>query len=303
MDIVELDEADGPDRDEMLRRLRGEEFFFKDGWTQPLRPVSLGGLSWTPDFISGNRVLVLIVGGQVPNFMKKRLLAASDRELSIVCAIDIVALSSAETIKLLSSIDADVSLLTDKGFSVPLPLLKFLGVEQMAVAADIRRDLIHQGIERCQQAATNSAKGKTLEWLLHFMFSQVAGFRVRECNYRTASEELDVVIQLTTLDGARCWSHMNAPFLVAEAKNRKEKSGQEVISKLNTIISLKRGTCKVGFVISLSGFTSDARIQVLKLASQDRIFVLMDIDVIRRWACSNDYDQELDDIVSEAALN
>jgi len=303
MDIIDSDDSVGQNRDEIIRRLQAENFFSADGWALPKKPLDLGGVSWTPDFIAGDAALVLIVGDHVPKFLSKRLLAACDQGISLVCAIDTVASSSIETIRLLSQVGAAISLLTDRGFSPPLPLLKFLGTEQVAVSKDLRRELIDRGIECCYQATTNSAKGKTLEWLLHFMFSQVTGFRVRECNYRTASEELDIVIQLTTLDGARCWSHMSAPFLVAEAKNRQEKTGQEVISKLNTIISLKRGTCKIGFVVSLSGFTSDAHTQVLKLASVDRIFVLMDINILRRWADSLDYDSELDNIVSEAALN
>lgn len=303
MDILDADSMLGPDRDEILQCLGSERFLKDGGWTKPDQPLTLEGVSWTPEFVKGDAALVLLMGDQTPRFLRKRLLAARKGGITLVCAVDSIALSSSETIRLLSQIDASISLFTNRSFSEPQPLLKFLGAEQIAINADIRQELIDRGLQECGLAATNDKKGRTLEWLLHFMFSQINGFRVRECNYRTASEELDVVIQLTTLDGSRCWSHMNAPFLVAEAKNRQEKSGQEVVSKLNTIISVKRGTCKIGFVVSLSGFSSDARTQVLKLASVDRIFVLMDMDTLRRWASASDYDGELDDIVSEAALN
>jgi hypothetical protein len=294
----------GLERDDLLKHVEGSGFFVADGWQKPLAPLDLGTARWTPDYVKPDSALAIVLGPRVPGFLEKRLKAAYIAGVQLLCVIDWAALSSGETLLLLSEVDAQVALVSEGAtVSTPLPLLKFLGVEQFGIDATVRRELIRHGIAECFAAATNDMKGKRLEWLLHFMFSQVGDFRVKSCNYRTASEELDVVIQLTAMDGRRCWAHLSAPFLVAEAKNRKEKSGQEVVSKLNTIMSVKRGACKIGFIVSLSGFTSDANTQVLKLATQDRVFVLMDQAELERWGFAKDYDQELDDIVSEAILD
>ena len=300
-----LDQADnGIDRDDLLERVKAAPFFAEDGWAASTAALDLGAVRWSPSFVRQGGALTLLLSADIPNFLQRRLEAAHAAGIELLCVVDLAALSSPKTLAFLSDIDARVSLvLEDLSLSPPMALLKFLGSEEFAVEPGVRQHLIRNGLRACKAAATNDLKGKTLEWLLHFMFSQVRDFRVRSCNYRTASEELDVVVQLTNLDPARCWSHLGAPFLIVEAQNRKDKSGQEVVSKLNTIISVKRGTCKVGFVVSLSGFTSDAHTQVLKLAATDRTFVLLDEAALERWAVSDDYDRELNDIVAEAMLN
>ena len=299
------DQPDGGiDRDDLLGKLEAADFFAKEGWAKPDAPLDFGAIRWSPSFVKPDSAMALILGPEVPGFLQKRLVAAHAAGIELLCVVDLAALSSSQALTLLSDVNARVCLIQENLLpSEPLALLKLLGSEEFAVEAGIRRNLIRNGLLACRAATTNDLKGKTLEWLLHFMFSQVRDFRVRSCNYRTASEELDVVVQLTNLDPVRCWAHLGAPFLIAEAKNRKEKAGQEVVSKLNTIISVKRGTCKIGFVVSLSGFTSDAHTQVLKLAAVDRTFVLLDEVALERWAASDDYDRELNDIVAEAMLN
>jgi hypothetical protein len=298
------DQADNSiDRDSLLSRVRVADFFLSEGWEDPSGPLDLGSLRWAPSFVKQNSALAVILGTSVPNFLERRLRAARAAGIEMLCVVDLAALSSKAVLLLLSDLNARVSLVEDGvSLSQPMALLKFLGCEEFAVEPEGRRHLISNGLAACREASTSDAKGKTLEWLLHFMFSQVRDFRVRSCNYRTASEELDVVVQLTSWDPARCWAHLGAPFLIAEAKNRKERSGQEVVSKLNTIISLKRGTCKIGFIVSLSGFTSDAHTQVLKLAAVDRTFVLLNAADLERWGFAQDYDNELNEIVMEAML-
>ncbi|MFP7721792.1 restriction endonuclease [Lysobacter sp. A3-1-A15] len=294
----------GFERDGLLAAIERSDFFLEEGWSKPTRALDLGGVRWSPDYVNGSAALAIVVGNKVPSFLERRLRAAKIAGARLLCVVDWTALSSREALLLLSEVGAEVALIDDAlAISPPLPLLKFLGVEEFAVDPDVRKELIRHGIEACLSASTSDLKGKTLEWLLHFMFSQVQDFRVRSCNYKTASEELDVVVQLTTIDGRRCWAHMSAPFLVVEAKNRSDKASQEVVSKLNTVISVKRGACKIGIIVSLSGFTSGASTQVLKLAASDRIFVLIDKKKLERWGFSDDYDGVLDDIVSEAVLD
>lgn len=294
----------GLERDQLLAAIEGADFFGAEGWVKPKNALELDGERWAPEYVRNGAALAVVVGPMVPSFLQRRLRAAKRSGIRLVCAVDWTAISAKQTLLLLSEVHAEVALIhNDLSVDLPLPLLKFLGSEEFAVDSEVRKQLVKNGLDACQSADTSDLKGKTLEWLLHFMFSQIQDFRVRSCNYRTASEELDVVIQLTAIDARRCWAHMSAPFLVAEAKNRKDKASQEAVSKLNTIISLKRGACKIGFVVSLSGFTSDARTQVLKLAGSDRVFVLIDKEKLEAWGSADDYDGVLNDIVSEAILD
>jgi hypothetical protein len=288
------------DRNVIIASLRENQL--KD-WVIPESPIQLNSLAWTPDFVSSDSVAVLVLGAEVQPFLQKRMRAAKDAGFLVSCICTLASLSASDNLELFSELDASV-LLLDEGAvsSVFLPLLKSLGVEQVGVVPAVRSKLVADGLKRCNEATTTDLKGKTLEWLLHFMFSQVVDFRVISCNYHTTNEELDALIQLRTQNPEHSWAHKSAPYIVVEAKNRKDKQGQEVVSKLHTVIQTKAGNCKIGFLVSLSGFTSGAIDQRLKLAMSDITFVLMDGDDLQEWAGAVDYEDKLDEVVRKAML-
>lgn len=237
-------------------------------------------------------------------FLQKRLAAANTEGKLVTCVVDTEPLASPESLGFLSSIDARIVYVDeDSKIYEPRPLLKLVGELELGIDPGARRILIRDGLEQCETATTNDMKGKRLEWLLHFMFSQIGDFRVLQCNYRTKTEEIDAVVRLSAISPRRSWALLGAPHILIEAKNKKDKAGQEVVSKLNTIIQTKRGTCRIGIIVSLAGFTSPARDQVLKLATEDRTFVLLSRKEIEEWSSANDYDQALDDYVSTAMLD
>jgi len=302
MDIEDVEHSPAG-RDELLKRIEECGFFVSGNWKRPLAPLDLGNIKWTPDYERPGWALATTLGPLIPPFLEKRMRAANAAGIRLLCVVDWTCLTSKENLKLLSAVGAEVALIDEGEISSPLPLLKFLGEMQVGVDPEVRRHLAKDGLARCFFATTKDLKGKTLEWLLHFMFSQIRDFKVKRCNYHTASEELDVVIQLTASDGSYCWSHLAAPILLAEAKNWASKAGQEVISKFNTVLHVKRGVCKIGFVVSLSGFTSDARTQVLKLAVESRTFVLLEKADLERWIEAEDFDEALNELVVAAMLD
>ena len=294
----------GIERDELLKLVEAQGFFVSEGWRRSTVPLDLGGgLRWTPEFHHAHAAMVVLVGPTVPAFLVKRMRAAYASGLQIQALVDYEAINSSSVLRLLSEVDARICLITgEASISSPLSLLKFLGEQEIGVQPDVRRELIQQGLTACKTATSNEMKGKRLEWLLHFMFSQISDFRVKKCNYLTASEELDIVVQVRAIDARRYWAHVGSPFLIGEAKNRAAKADQGVVSKLFGIIHVKRKACKIGVIVSLSGFTSAARTQVLKLSAEDCVFVLIDEPTLQRWATAADYDEELSEIISEAAL-
>lgn len=288
------------DRDALLTALHAQQM---SDWSNPSSPLDLTGVSWTPDFVRESEVATLVLNGEIPAYLRRRLQAASAHGFQIRCICDLTSITAHGNLEFFSGINAHVMLLSeDASSSVFLPLLKFLGVEQIPVESEVRSRLVRDGLNACATAKTNELKGKTLEWLLHFMLSQVSDFKVVACNYRTTTEELDVVVQLRSFDPRRCWAHWRAPIIIFEAKNRKEKQGQEVVSKLNTIMETKHGNCRLGFIVSLSGFTSDARDQVLKLALKEQNFVLLDRGDLQEWANASDFEEALNALVVKAIL-
>ena len=297
-------ESSGLERDALLKLIESQGFFVSGGWKRPSEPVSLGrGLRWTPEFVRPGAAMVVLLGPSVPVFLKRRLAAANEAGMEIHVVVDDAAVGSGEVLEILSQIDATVCLISDEAsIASPLQLLKFLGEQEIGVRPETRRVLIRSGIAACKLAVSNSMKGKRLEWLLHFMFSQVSDFRVKTCNYKTASEELDIVIQVRAIDGRRYWAHVGSPIIIGEAKNRADKADQGVVSKLFAIVHAKRGACKIAVIVSLSGFTSAASTQVLRLSTENCVFLLLDEPALHRWVDAEDYDEELSELLTEAAL-
>ena len=298
-----LDSRDASvERDELLASVEATGFFVSENWRRPSAPISVGAEKWTPDFVGDKGALCIVTGIIIPGFLGKRMRSAKAAGVAILCVVSLEAIATPAVVKFLSEVDARVVLISEGVVGSPSPLLKLLGEEELAIDPGTRSQLIRDGLAACKAATTKDQKGKRLEWLLHFMFSQVKDFRVKQCNYRTATEELDVVVQLSNHDPSKCWAS-RGPIILCEAKNQVAKASQGIVSKFNTIMAVKRGACKIGFVVSLSGFTSDAHKQVLKLAMEDRVIVLMDGDALERWCNADDYDVELNEIVVEAILD
>lgn len=288
------------DRKNLISELKSDRM---RSWDIPSSPIKFESIAWTPDFISEKNIAVLTIGNEVQPFLQKRIIAAKEAGYTIHCICSLSVLSEAENLIFFSDVDAKIILNEQSASSLEfLPLLKALAIEQIAVDRDARSRLVSNGLQKCLVATTNDEKGKSLEWLLHFMFSQVRDFRVVSCNYHTTNEELDVLIQLRAINPEYSWSHKSAPLIIVEAKNRKERQGQEIVSKLHTIIQTKSGNCKIGILVSLSGFTSGASDQRLKLSMSDITFVMMDKDDLQQWADANDYEGSLDTFVRQAML-
>jgi len=289
-------------KEDILSALFGNPTFKKESWAVPAEPLQLSTIAWTPDLVGDKKALCILDCGKIPAHLYRRISGSHDEKIGIHAACNLETLSISENLELLSNVDATIVYLSEIGIDAPRSLIKSLGVNDIAVAPETRRRLVDQGLARCKSATTNAEKGRRLEDLLHFMFSQVTDFKVLKCNWRTETEELDCVVQLRSKSNERCWSTLGAPLLVVEAKNQKSKIGQEVVSKLKTVIDGKRGTCRIGIVVSISGFTSDAQAQILRFSMDDKTIVLLSSGDLSSWAASSDYDGALEQMITAAML-
>jgi hypothetical protein len=96
-------------------------------------------------------------------------------------------------------------------------------------------------------------KGKRLEDFAVELFSRV--FKVVHRDRRTATEELDVVLEFSGQDPI--WAQ--APTILVECKNWLVKVTQKEVSALATKARLN--AFDLAFILSVSGFTQDARMQ------------------------------------------
>lgn len=150
-------------------------------------------------------------------------------------------------------------------------------------------------------SGTADQKGKRFEALVAFLLSQVEGFSIFERNYKTSTEEIDVIIQRRGID-SRVWSLTNAPFLLAEAKNHADGISQHMFSTFRVKMQTKRSTVRIGLMLSRTTVSGAAIEQESKFASDELTIVFLDGDKIAEWADATDGTGFLEAMVSQAML-
>ena len=112
-------------------------------------------------------------------------------------------------------------------------------------------------------------RGARLQQFAEELFGRV--FRVVDTELRTQTEELDLVLEYR----GRYLSWADTPLLLVECKNWSSRVPQREISALATKARLD--DANLVFVVSVAGFTADARAQAERIRQRDRrLIVLVD---------------------------
>lgn len=141
-----------------------------------------------------------------------------------------------------------------------------------------KKEVGYPEVEQIWQEALKSTdtyeKGKLLEQVFVRLFQLDGSFVVVEHNVRTETEEIDIVVQPDT--SSPFWSRVSPPMLLLECKNWKDKIGTKELQVFATKIENRpRLLCRIGYLISISGFTDDAEKELIGYRARD--FVLATI--------------------------
>lgn len=129
-----------------------------------------------------------------------------------------------------------------------------------------------------KKSSEKKNKGEMLEDFISFYISQDdSHFKIDENRARTKSEEIDIVLENLEADGF--FKQIQSRLILVECKYTKIKtSAKEVRDFWTKIQSRKRFLCKIGFLISISGFTKDADIELFRLNSSEKEMIICGID-------------------------
>ena len=235
--------------------------------------------------------------------MRDRLGLAAERGIKPTLALNLATLFKPELVELFVGVDADVIVLDDYVTSRQLDvrsLLVALADIEVPVSPELRRSVAKVVWSRIGDG-TPQEKGSRLEALLAFTFAQVRDLKVVERNYRTETEEIDLILQIDNFS-SRVWQKPGVPFILVEAKNRADKASQPMVSTLITKLQTKRGTARIAVLVSLGGFTDDARMQELRFSTQDICVVMIDRAQLENMLSADDVDAEFETIVRQALL-
>lgn len=270
-------------------------------WAPAPDHLQLGpGLRWQPDLIAHDppRVLHVLTSQGMPRYLRRRLLAASTTH-EVFVALPFEALYTADVLTTLAELDAYVHIVDDAD-ERPRHYLAAMADLGVAVGKDLRTSLAAEAWRR-RGDGTSHQRGRRLEALLAFLLSQIADFRIFQRNFRNASQEIDIVIQVDNASD-KCWWTPGVPFILVEAKNRDEATGQPDVSALIRKIETKRGRAKLGLLFTSSSFTSDARTEEIRLSQTDMCVAMLGPEELAEWIASSDGDEYLANHVARAML-
>jgi hypothetical protein len=273
----------------------------------PESPIDLTDTAWTPHAVcklNNKDTLIHIhtVDDEIPHFLIKRILAADTSNYQVLIISGYKILKNYEHFKALLEINAFISFIGFNSNTVNEPKHISLAVAQSNIK--VKKELLFHLLELSRNASSISVKGKRFEQLLCLFFSQIEDFHIFNSNYRTETEEIDIVIQLRESCSLRCWARFEAPFIFIEAKNQEKKVGQKIVSQLLGILSTKGSSTKLGITVSMSGFSAEAKTQALRYSEAKKKIILLTGNEIENMIKSDDLlDDQLEQLVSKALIN
>ena len=272
-------------------------------WRSPER-LELGETAWTPDAVGKNdAVLQAALAVDLPRYLKSRLRAAHAKGHTVHMAVSAVVLYSSEWLDLLVGVDAFVYVVDDfqeRGRFKRRHVLAAIADLQVPVAPDHRRVLGETALRMLGDGSSQD-RGRRLEAILAFLFSQVSDFRVVRRNHRNKSQEIDLVLQIDA-HSERVWQNQGRPLILVEAKNHKKPIGAAVLAGLTRKIQTKRKMVKIAFLVSVSGVTGDLHIESLRGSTEDHCVVIIGLHELHSLLTESDLDGNLERLVLDAFI-
>jgi hypothetical protein len=262
-----------------------------------------GSLTWRPDLARDDPPAVLHVhlAERLRPYLLDRFEAAVSAGYAVHVALPLGQIYLEELLAVLVRLDAQIHIVESEAVAAPSPLLTVLAERSITVSPDVRKALGRGALQLSRDSATAAVLGRRFEALLLFLLSQISDFRVVEHNYRTDTEELDAVVQQGSTQG-RVWSALAAPFLLLEAKNWSRPVDQREVSVLRIKMQGRRGSVRIGLLCGATGFTSDARDQELRFASESLTIVFIGPTELEAWVDADDPDDFLERLIRRDML-
>jgi hypothetical protein len=270
----------------------------------PATRLDFGDLAWQPHLVATDQSAVLHVhaADRLRPYLVARMLAAAAAGFSVHVALPLGAMFDESVLDALGEVDAIVHVLGEGEDQAPTinHLLGALADEGVPVGAKSRTKIAKFAWSR-RAEGTVQQRGRRFEALVSFLLSQIADFRVRERNFRGVTDEIDIVVQVDRVS-SRCWYESGVPFILVEAKNWTRPVDQKEVSAFITKMQTKRGRSRIGLMVGASDFTSDAKLQELKHATQEIVVVFIGPAEMEGWIVDEQPDEFLEELVRHAML-
>jgi hypothetical protein len=142
-----------------------------------------------------------------------------------------------------------------------------------AIARKLAGETVPSSELLATRTRTTKQKGDLLEKTIVDMFSQEHGFGVRN-KHRRGDEEIDLVIVNRQLDPF--WLGLQSPVIIAECRNRTAKVRARDLRDFETKLRNSGPLCRLGLMVSTSGFTRECLTAIKRLSREGYRIVLVD---------------------------
>lgn len=132
------------------------------------------------------------------------------------------------------------------------------------------RDLLSS----CDAASTSSEKGRILERLTELLFTANRLFELVDKRVSTGDEEIDLVVK-NNVDRP-FWNALQSPLFFIECKNWKVPVGAKELRDFEGKLRNHAKLAKVGFFVSINGFTSEVKTELKRAGRGEQHVVLLD---------------------------
>ncbi len=274
-------------------------------WMVPDKPLTVGTKAWKPYLVrEGDEkhrpaVLHVHISASMPRWIKQRLaLAAADHHVYV--ALTMEGLYDEDVLKMLSDVDADVIVYGEGSDAKPSYVLAAVADRSIPVSGELSREIATHCWDQRDEGSSHD-KGRHFEGLLAFLLSRVNGFRIYERNFNAETDEIDIVLRVDAYTDS-CWSEPGVPFVIVEAKNRRETTGSAVVSVLIRKLETRRGRARIGLLFTTSSFSPEARAEELKEAKGNLVVAMLEPKEIVEWIAADNPTGYLDNQVMRAML-
>jgi hypothetical protein len=267
--------------------------------------ISLGqDRIWRPDLVRADNsaLLHVHVADHLRTYAIKRFEWAVEAGVEVHVATTLNRLYDPTLLKQLAAADALVHVINGStDLAKGERLLGVLADEEIRVPASLRTELARYGLEFSAADGSSHQKGRRFEALVAFLLSQVDGLSIFSRNYKTETEEIDVVLQQHSLSGP-VWAIANAPFILVEAKNHADGISQAMFSQFRIKMQTKRASVRIGLMLSRTSVSGDATQQEERFSSDTLTVAFIDGETLEQWIEAEDGTAFLERIIAEAML-
>lgn len=140
-------------------------------------------------------------------------------------------------------------------------------------------------MQACDEAPSTGQKGKSLEDLVEVLFTSGEGLVLADKRVSTDDEEIDLVCINNV--NRPFWLALTSPLLFVECKNWTKNVGTKEIRDFEIKLQNHGAMTKIGFFVSLNGFTSEVASELKRMGRSAYHVVLIERQDIVEYLASD----------------